>query len=90
VCKQESDYGNPSPDEKDTARARIARDPKQRDTILLVEDLRCSKKLAPVPDQEILALQQVATSVLATELWPDFVIGKEGTVGWIDRQVVRN
>jgi transcription antitermination factor NusG len=44
---------------------------------LVVKPRQCGNELASVPDPDILALQQVATSVLATELWPDFVIGEE-------------
>jgi transcription antitermination factor NusG len=42
----------------------------------LFDIVRCGKELAPVPDPEILALQRVATSGLATEPCPDFVIGE--------------
>ena len=43
----------------------------------LFDIVRCGKELAPVPDPEILALQRVATSGLATEPCPDFVIGED-------------
>jgi transcription antitermination factor NusG len=43
----------------------------------LFDIVRCGKELAPVSDQEISALRRVAASDLATEPWPDLVIGED-------------
>ena len=43
----------------------------------LFDIVRCGKELAPVSDDEISALLRVAASGLATEPWPDLVIGED-------------
>jgi transcription antitermination factor NusG len=56
-------------------------DPSDKSRVLsdpgLFDIVRCGKALAPVFDYEISALQRVVASGLATELWPDLVIGEE-------------
>jgi len=42
----------------------------------LFDIVRCGKELAPIPDEEVYALQRVAGCGLAAEPWPDLAVGE--------------